>query len=351
MIPNEHLARAARLENVDAARELHYTIDPPVFADATVRGLRNLGNTCYGNALLFAFAKMPAVRRWLREHQDLALKPPIHGPRCPLCMLARDVTELTRARARTSVHVPELLFHRATWNADFDNFAQQDAHDAFQSLMDQCDEVDASALRALPVYRALTARDFRESAARASTPCNQIFGNLQRVRVTCQACNVGRELYERAHAHMLSLARVEHNDLGLLFTDHLGEEPLDADFRCENRLCRAQGRGVKTTEVLLWPPVLVVTLKRFEFSRRTLRHEKIDRAIRYPMLFPIRDDVTYNLRAIIVHGGVAGAGHYVAYVRAQNELWYLCNDSAAPTVVADPSEVLRKQAYMLFYER
>ena len=70
------------------------------------------------------------------------------------------------------------------------------------------------------------------------------------------------------------------------------------------------------------------------------------------MLLPLlHEGVTYNLRAVIIHQGNAGAGHYVAYVRAHNEQWYYFNDSAVPRIVPDPSEVLGQQAYMLIYER
>ena len=83
--------------------------------------------------------------------------------------------------------------------------------------------------------------DFIQSAARASTPYNQIFGNLQRVRVTSRLCTGSTEQYERAHAHSLSLAREEIRDLKVLLADHLGEEPLDQDWQCENRECRHCG--------------------------------------------------------------------------------------------------------------
>ena len=70
------------------------------------------------------------------------------------------------------------------------------------------------------------------------------------------------------------------------------------------------------------------------------------------MVFPINENVTYTLRAVIEHRGAnAGGGHYVAYVRAQNEQWYYCNDNMRPQIVEDPRAVLQREAYMLIYER
>ena len=61
--------------------------------------------------------------------------------------------------------------------------------------------------------------------------------------------------------------------------------------------------------------------------------------------------IQYQLRAVVVHQGRYGGGHYVAYVRGCNDQWCFCNDSAEPRVLVDINEVLRQQAYMLFYER
>ena len=106
---------------------------------------------------------------------------------------------------------------------------------------------------------------------------------------------------------------------------------------------------MKTTEVVHWPPVLVISFKRFEFDSATRRHQKITRHIDFPML--LRDGVTYNLRSVIEHQGVFGGGHYVAYVRAHSEQWYHCNDIMNPQIIEDPTTVLQHQAYMLIYER
>ena len=184
-----------------------------------------------------------------------------------------------------------------------------------------------------------------------ATPYNQVFGNLQRVRVKCTLCAYSTEQYERAHAHSLSLAKQEITDLGNLLTDHLGSEFLDKDYQCNNEACRQRGHGKKTTEVIHWPPVLVVSLKRFAFNGTTRQYTKISRSIAYPMVFPISDTVTYTLRAVIEHQGPFGRGHYVTYVRGHNELWYYCNDSAPPKIIEDPTSVLQQQAYMLIYER
>ena len=191
--------------------------------------------------------------------------------------------------------------------------------------------------------------DFNASTLRATTPQHQIFGDLELVRFKCTACNTASVKYERAHTQEVSLANENHTTLELLLTDHVGEEHLDADFTCDG--CHARGRGTKTTEMLHWPPVLVITLKRFTFDVLAQVMGKTDRHISYPMLFPVPAGPTYSLRAVVVHIGGGTGGHYVSYVRASDECWYFYNDSAVPQRVPDPRTVLQKEAYMLFYER
>ena len=259
---------------------------------------------------------------------------------------------LTEAGTRAP-HRPEVLAYRHTWNPAFNNSDQQDVHEAFQTLLGSCDDVDASAMHTLPACRHMTRVAFARSAYRASTPHNQIFGNLQVVRSTCTACNETYEQYERAHAHDLSLDKREHTTLDVLLADHFGDEPLDEAFRCD--ACGASGRGTKNTEVLHWPPVLAISFKRFVFDRRTGSLAKEPRPIDYPLFFPVRDGVTYRLRAVILHRSFkatsAASGHYVAYVRDAREQWYYCDDTAVPRLVPNRRDALRPEAYMLFYER
>ena len=55
-----------------------------------------------------------------------------------------------------------------------------------------------------------------------------------------------------------------------------------------------------------------------------------------------------RLYGVIEHEGSFSGGHYIAYVRLA-EQWYRMSDSQVTRV--DEEAVLRKQAFMLFYER
>ena len=103
-LETEYLAAATCREGVNGARDLRYTTNSALSTAHGARGLRNLGNTCYGNALLFALARIPSVRRWCKDHSETAVTPPLHGAQCPLCMLGHDISHLLRTE-RASSHV------------------------------------------------------------------------------------------------------------------------------------------------------------------------------------------------------------------------------------------------------
>ena len=79
--------------------------------------------------------------------------------------------------------------------------------------------------------------------------------------------------------------------------------------------------------------------------------EKVPTHVAFENVLPVDTErPPYHLRGVVVHGGVAGGGHYTAFVRAPDNFWYFCNDGRAPRL-AHIEEVLEAEAYMLFYEQ
>jgi ubiquitin C-terminal hydrolase len=61
-----------------------------------------------------------------------------------------------------------------------------------------------------------------------------------------------------------------------------------------------------------------------------------------------RDEFMYDLFAVVVHKGNFQGGHYISYVRSDEDgRWYLCDDGLV--VAVGEEEVKRSSAYMLFY--
>ena len=104
------------------------------------------------------------------------------------------------------------------------------------------------------------------------------------------------------------------------------------------------------------PDVFVIQLQRFAMYPKM---RKIRGLIRYPEALDMSGYINhgseellqckYNLTAIAVHMGSINAGHYVAYVKKEDGLWYYVNDERVSKVQL--YEVLNQDAYMLFYQK
>jgi len=105
------------------------------------------------------------------------------------------------------------------------------------------------------------------------------------------------------------------------------------------------------------PRVLTVHLNRFMQTGYALR--KNSEAVTFDLQLDLSPacapDVPcaaaqYELYAVVEHSGTMTGGHYVAYVRLPTTpVWYYVSDSSVRA--STESEVLRAQAYLLFYRR
>ena len=91
-------------------------------------------------------------------------------------------------------------------------------------------------------------------------------------------------------------------------------------------------------------PVVMVHLKRLIWDNHSNQAKKSTVAVTISTSMP-----GLELRAVIVHRGNAGGGHYSAYVQSKGQ-WYHINDSAVKTVkVCEVLQTSSTQAHILVY--
>lgn len=112
--------------------------------------------------------------------------------------------------------------------------------------------------------------------------------------------------------------------------------------------CLSHGRLASKFEILKWPSVLVVCIKRTKWSNGLSKH---DEHVKFDAEWRIKDNICYTLKSIAVHTGKHFAtGHYTAFVRDESGIWFFCDDKQQPKQV-HLNTVLAAQAYILFYEK
>ncbi|KAF8374173.1 hypothetical protein PRIPAC_80602 [Pristionchus pacificus] len=119
--------------------------------------------------------------------------------------------------------------------------------------------------------------------------------------------------------------------------------------------CKEHVRAMKKLDIWKLPQVLIVHLKRFQYSRWS--REKIDTPVNIPGTdFHLRDilandsheDAIYDLIAVSHHMGGLGGGHYTASALNGNT-WYYFND--AHVTKTHPPFGASTSPYMLVYRR
>ena len=134
-------------------------------------------------------------------------------------------------------------------------------------------------------------------------------------------------------------------------------------------------RATKKYSIKTAPNILVVNLKRFDFTYAG----KLSHFVTYPEMLSLKTfltdsetkldfkqldendsspnstnfylkNVSYKLYGVLVHlGYTSHSGHYYSYVRGPNDVWYKADDQQMSTVRLQ--DALSQNAYILFYNR
>jgi len=128
--------------------------------------------------------------------------------------------------------------------------------------------------------------------------------------------------------------------------------------------CKEHKQAWKKLEFHCTPPVLVLQLKRFQYTRHS--RERLDTPVRFPLegldLAPFctasaqascdANVMMYDLAGLSTHIGSLGGGHYVAYCRSSEDgEWYSFDDGSVRRATPQEVEADNVGAYVLFYIR
>ncbi|XP_067436422.1 ubiquitin carboxyl-terminal hydrolase 47-like [Thunnus thynnus] len=147
----------------------------------------------------------------------------------------------------------------------------------------------------------------------------------------------------------------------------LSKDPLDTNYSVERgfegtfqsksfsgdnmvycKECKKKTEATKGCEMVKFPQILTLLLKRFDFDYNTMSHVKSDCCVHVSRTLQIKNK-KYELYGVVNHMGSLRGGHYTATIRPNGEeTWYEFNDDYV-NKVEEPSNERSRTAYLLMY--
>lgn len=350
-------------------------------------GLRNLGNTCFMNAILQSLSNISEFSRYFKDLPAVSLR---SGK------TAGRRTYHTRSQGETSVSLveelrktlcslwqgsqtafsPDALFY-VIWKImpSFRGYQQQDAHEFLRYLLDHLHRELQGSKNGVPEGSSLLLEipecnmDGKCSINGPPTMVTSVFGGLLQNEVNCLICGTESKKFDPFLDLSLDIPsqfRVKQakdqepgpactlSDCLFSFTDleELDETEL---YMCHK--CKKRQKSTKKFWVHKLPKILCLHLKRFHWT--AFLRNKVDTYVKFPLRGldmssyllesenNLPESCLYDLAAVVVHhGSGVGSGHYTAYGLHEGS-WYHFNDSTV-TVVSEET-VTKAKAYILFY--
>ncbi|XP_054718307.1 ubiquitin carboxyl-terminal hydrolase 22-like [Uloborus diversus] len=335
-----------------------------------LRGLVNLGNTCFMSSIIQVLIHTPIFRDYfLSDRHDCKFQ---DSSMCLVC----EVSNLFQAfySRDVSPYVPYKFLH-VFWKESnfFASHDQQDAHEFFMTLLD----IMCKHFRGASQNDILPAHGYSHEC---ECIIHQIFTGLLQSDVICPACHfvstktepfsdISLDLRDSPHPGAAgcssSSADFMHSSLVDCLERYTHQEHLDCKRICDN--CKNEVHLIKQLTMKKLPIIASFHLKRVKPSWKNSTHVSFNECLdmtpfmcftrgslksqyeETPFNLFTKSDKSFALFAVVKHLGNEEGGHYVAYVRQHGNEWYLCDDQIVQRVSLE--DVLQSEGYLLFYHK
>ncbi|KAI9738347.1 MAG: hypothetical protein M1834_008845 [Cirrosporium novae-zelandiae] len=333
-----------------------------------LKGIYNLGLSCYMGAVLQALIHVPLVSNFFLQDRHHAKD--CEREACLSCSFDEIITDCwdTSKTDSLSTPTPKLLLNIWKHSKDMSGYGQQDCHEFFGLFLDQLHKTNCAP------------EDIGIDDSKCRCFFHRAFYGKLRSTITCKTCHnpsriddpiVDLNLAMNASSKKAAGKPASPSkplDLTSLLRAYITPEENDEPYECSH--CAPTIGKQPATKRLKFrrvPSILCITLKRFDMI---LEHShKLETPVSFPLVLNMQPYLTprhnfkkerkekprprciFDLMSVVVHkseNGKTDAGHYVAYCRQATD-WFYFDDHKV--VQVSEAEVLSKDAYLLLYMR
>ncbi|KAF8771980.1 ubiquitin carboxyl-terminal hydrolase 22-like [Argiope bruennichi] len=341
-----------------------------------LRGLLNLGNTCFMNCILQVLVHTPLLRDYfLSDKHTCLLK---DSSECIVCEMYIIFQEFYSGRSEP--HVPHKLVYLIWKFAKYlIGFDQQDAHEFLGAILGG-------------LHAHARGEETDEQLYHIVSDCDcivdQVFAGFYQSDVSCSMCSYVSTAIEPFRDISLDL------DGTKLHKNGINPNP-ESLFDCLKRYthnevlhntpcshCQSYETTSKQLTIRELPVVLCFHLKRLAADSGKKECNKNSTHVMFPETLDMlpfmslqcgeqknltngnhskdvhhSDDdhnleptkTLFSLFGVVSHKGDQAGGHYIAYIRQYRDRWYLCDDDVI--MRSSLKEVLDSEGYLLFYHK
>uniref|UniRef100_A0A3Q1JGR0 ubiquitinyl hydrolase 1 n=1 Tax=Anabas testudineus TaxID=64144 RepID=A0A3Q1JGR0_ANATE len=310
-------------------------------------GLRNVGNTCFLNAIVQCLSHTHGLRdycllRSYRHEKFSKEEPKLMEAFAQVLSGLWDVNEgdtVVNARQFYNIFKEVVPY--------FTGYSQQDAQEFLRFLLDKLH----TEINRRPNIPAM----WKKHLERDDSRIVDLFSGQLRSSLHCSVCSHYSNTFDVFCDLSLpipkrsSAGEVTLRECLDLFSQ---EEKLDKENSPMCERCNRHTECTKRLSIQRFPQVIVIHLNRFTTSRWSISKSTV--YVSFPLTNldlgpygPVDCPVLYDLYAICNHAGTVNMGHYTACCLDENG-WCFYNDCSVTPV--SENQLQTNQAYVLFYQ-